>query len=84
MKSLQAMKLRQFILQQVQTDQYILLLHYSDNLTTTEISLVLDLAESFVANRLEQLQTLAKKQLQACKPAVKPASFHAMSLSVSA
>lgn len=71
------MKLRQFILQQDQIDQYILLLHYYDNLTTTEISLVLDLAEPFIASHLEQLQALAKKQLQACKPA----SYHAMTLS---
>lgn len=67
MGTLEARKLRQFILQQDQTSRYILLLHYYDNLTTKEIGLVLDLSELSVNKRLAHLKQQAQQQLDTCQ-----------------
>jgi DNA-directed RNA polymerase specialized sigma24 family protein len=81
MQSLEAKKLRQFILEQDQTSRYILLLHYYENLTTHEISLVLDLTETHVKKRLATLQLQAHQQILIAKASwsVKPTTTASLS-----
>lgn len=74
MQSHEARMLRQFILKQDQTNRYILLLHYYDQLTTREISHVLELAESQVNKRLAQLQQQAREMIQLATSGLNPQS----------
>lgn len=65
MSSTDASLLKRYIQGLPQIDRYILLLHYADELTTTEIGLVLNLAEQRVAQRLEQLRLSASAIIDA-------------------
>ena len=69
MSKFEARQLRHFIEQQDQTSRYILLLHYFENLTDKEISIVLDLSENFVSRRLIKLQQQAQQVIMLCQPA---------------
>lgn len=60
-----ALRLKSFVSALERTDRLILMLFYAEQLTITEIASILELSQSKVAVRLEQLQCATRQALLA-------------------
>lgn len=63
-------RLKSYVNSLAQIDRYILLLVYADGLSAMEVSLVLDLSESVVRSRFEELRREAEHVLHGGSPVI--------------